>query len=259
MTEGNLGSRDAMTTAPLSGAVALVTGAGDGIGAATARRLAAEGAAVALVAGRADRLDRLVTELRQAGRTAVAVGADIADGAVREAHDRLGRLDVLVNSAGVMLLGTALHARVADWDRMVELNVSALLHVTHAAVPYLIDAAATSVRGVSDIVNVGSAAARVARPAGSVHALTTYGLAGFTESLRQEFLAEHVRVSVVESSTVDVEPVGPRAAGFRDAWPWTGGIDALRAEDVADAIAHIVTRDRRIAVTRMLIRATAQT
>jgi NADP-dependent 3-hydroxy acid dehydrogenase YdfG len=245
--------RHAGATAALAGAVALVTGAADGIGAATARRLAAEGAAVALVARHDDPLDRLVAELRQAGRTAVAVSA------VPEAHDRLGRLDVLVNSAGVMLLGTALHTRVADWDRMVELNVSALLHVTHAAVPYLIDAAATSVRGVADIVNVGSAAARAARPAGGVHALTTYGLGGFTDSLGQELLAEHVRVSLVEPGTVGTEPAEPRPGGFRDAWPRTGGLDALRAEDVADAIAHIVTRDRRIAVTRMLVRATAQT
>lgn len=250
-----------MTAGPLAGAVALVTGAGNGIGAATARRLAAEGAAVALVARRLDRLDRLVAELRQAGGTALAVRADIAapgcaDGAVREARDRLGRLDVLVNSAGVMLLGTALHSRVADWDRMVELNVSALLHVTHAAVPHLIDAAATSSRGVADIVNVGSA--RVAQPADSVHAFTSYGLAGFTESLRQELLAEHVRVGLIEPGTVDTEPASLLPDGFRDVWPWTGSTRALRAEDVADAIAHIVTRDRRITVARMLVRATAQ-
>jgi NADP-dependent 3-hydroxy acid dehydrogenase YdfG len=247
-----------MTAGQLAGAVALVTGASNGIGAATARRLAAEGAAVALVARRLDRLDRLVAELRQTGGTALAVGADIAApgravGAVREARDRLGRLDVLVNSAGVMLLGTALHARVADWDRMVELNVSALLHVTHAAVPYLIDAAATSSRGIADIVNIGSAC--VAQPADSVHALTSYGLAGFTESLRQELLAEHVRVGLVEPGTVDTEPANP----VRDVWPWTGATRSMRAEDVADAIAHIVTRDRRIAVARMLVRATAQT
>ena len=252
-----------MTGGPLAGAVALVTGASDGIGAATARRLAAEGAAVALVARRLDRLDRVVAELRDAGGTALAVEADIAapgraDAAVREARDRLGRLDVLVNSAGVMLLGTALHARVADWDRMVELNVSALLHVTHAAVPYLIDGAATSGRGIADIVNVGFAAARVPRPAGSVYALTGYGLAGFTESLRQELLAEHVRVSVVEPGTVDTEPADPPPDRVRDVRPWSGGIAPLRAADVADAIAHIVTRDRRIAVTRMLVRATAR-
>jgi NADP-dependent 3-hydroxy acid dehydrogenase YdfG len=223
---------------PLAGAVALVTGASSGIGAATAVRLAAEGAAVALVARRRDRLDRLVSEV--AG-TAVAIEADLtapdrAEAAVQEARDRLGRLDVLVNNAGIMLLGTALHARVAEWDRMVELNVSALLHVTHAAVPYLIDAAATAARGVADIVNVSSTAGRVARPASSVYTFTRFGLTGFTESLRQELVAEHVRVGVVAPGT-----------------------DPLPAADVADAIAYVVTRDRHVAVDEILVRATGRT
>ncbi|HEV7653522.1 MAG TPA: SDR family NAD(P)-dependent oxidoreductase [Mycobacteriales bacterium] len=248
-----------MTDRPLAGATALVTGASTGIGAATARRLAAEGAVLALVARRRDRLDRLVSSL---GGAACAIEADLttpehAEGAVQEARDRLGRLDVLVNNAGVMLLGTALHARLAEWDRMVELNVSALLHVTHAAVPYLIDAAATAARGVADIVNVSSTAGRVARPASSVYAFTRHGLTGFTESLRQELLAEHVRVGVVEPGAVDtgqLPGIGPDAARRQ-----VGDIEPLRASDIADAIAYIVTRDRRVAVNEILVRASDQT
>jgi NADP-dependent 3-hydroxy acid dehydrogenase YdfG len=250
---------------PLDGAVALVTGASSGIGAATARRLAEQGAAVALVARRRERLDRRVGEIRDRGGTAIAIEADItvpdgADGAVQHAHERLGRLDVLVNNAGVMLLGTVLHTRVAEWDRMVELNVSALLHVTHAAVPYLIDAAATSSRGVADIVNVSSTAGRVARPASSVYNLTKFGLNGFTESLRQELLAEHVRVGVIEPGTVDTELVDHLGYETPDAARrQVRSIDPLRADDVADAIAYVVTRDRRIAVNEMLVRAGDQT
>ncbi|MFI6078262.1 SDR family NAD(P)-dependent oxidoreductase [Actinoplanes sp. NPDC051343] len=217
-----------MSDLALDGAVALVTGASCGTGAAIARRLALQGAAVALVGTHRDRLDR-------AG-IGIPIEADItdpveADDVVQRTLDRLGRLDILVNNAGIMLLNSALHTTVEDWDRMVSLNVAALLHITHAAIPYLIDAAATSPRQVADLVNVGSTAGRLARPGRSVYNLTQFGLRGFTESLRQELLAEHVRVSVVSPG------------------------EALDASDIADAISYIVTRERRVAVNEMLVRA----
>jgi NADP-dependent 3-hydroxy acid dehydrogenase YdfG len=231
-----------MPAKSLSGAVALVTGAGSGIGAATARRLAAEGAVVAMVDGRRDRLDRVADDISARGGHGVAVTAEITDPddaerAVQDTLDRFGRLDVLVNNAGITLFGTALHTTVEEWDRMVSLNVSALLHVTHAAIPYLIDAASTAPRQVADIVNVSSTAGRFARPGCSVDTFTKFGLQGFTESLRQELLTERVRVGVVEPGTA------------------VSGIEALQAEDIADAIGYIVTRERRVAVNEMLVRA----
>jgi len=179
----------------LTGTTALVTGASGGIGAATALSLAAQGANVALVARRKDRLDELAERIQAGGGTALAIEADITDhpqaaAAVEQTVAAFGRLDMLVNNAGIMLLGTARQAPVADWERMVELNVTALLRVTHAAVPHLIAAAASSPRGVADVVNVGSTAGRVARPGSSVYNLAKFGLAGFTESLRQELLVE---------------------------------------------------------------------
>ncbi|RSM91452.1 KR domain-containing protein [Kibdelosporangium aridum] len=224
-----------MSGQPLDGAVALVTGASSGIGAATALRLASEGAAVALVARRGDHLNQVADDITTLGGHAIAVIADItepefASQAVEDTHDRLGRLDVLVNNAGIMLFDTALHTAIEEWDRMISLNVSALVHVTHAAVPYLIDAAATSPRQVADLVNVGSTAGRVARPGGSVYSLTKFGLNGFSESLRQELVSERVRVSVVQPGVT------------------------LRPEDVADAIAYIVTRERGVAVNEILVR-----
>jgi NADP-dependent 3-hydroxy acid dehydrogenase YdfG len=252
-------------TEALDGAVALVTGASSGIGAATARRLALDGAAVSLVARRRDRLDKLAAEVSGLGGRAHPVEADITEpelayAAVQETLDRYGRLDVLVNNAGVMLLGTALHATLEEWDRMIALNVAALLHVTHAAVPYLIDAAATSPRRVSDIVNVSSTAGRVARPSSSVYNLTKFGLNGFTESLRQELIVERVRVSVVEPGTVDTELVDHLAPTARDAARrQVDGIEPLHAEDIADAIHYIVTRERRVAVNEILVRAGDQT
>jgi NADP-dependent 3-hydroxy acid dehydrogenase YdfG len=174
--------------------------------------------------------------------------------------DRLGRLDILVNNAGIMLLNSALHTTIGEWDRMVSLNVAALLHITHAAVPHLIYAALTSPRQVADLVNVSSTAGRIARPGSSVYNLTKFGLNGFTESLRQELLSEHVRVSVVEPGTVDTELLTHLSDTTRDAARrQVDQIEALRPEDIADAIGYIVTRERRVAVNEMLVRATDQT
>ncbi|MGA8246041.1 MAG: SDR family NAD(P)-dependent oxidoreductase [Nocardioides sp.] len=253
-----------MDSPPLSGAVALVTGASSGVGAATARRLARDGAAVGLVARRGRRLEALAEELGTEGQTAMAIEADLTEpdraaDVVQVLVDRFERLDVLVNNAGIMLLGTALHASVEDWGRMIALNVEGLLHVTHAAVPHLIAAAATSSRGVTDIVNVSSTAGRVARPGSSVYNLTKFGLNGFTEALRQELLVERVRVGVVEPGTVDTELLDHLTGPARDAaLQLMSGIEPLRPEDVADAIAYVVTQDRRVAVNEILVRAGGQ-
>jgi NADP-dependent 3-hydroxy acid dehydrogenase YdfG len=254
-----------MSDQPLNGAVALVTGASSGIGAATARRLAREGAAVALVARRRDRLDQVAGDIVGLGGHAAAVEADITEPerayeAVQETLERFGRLDILVNNAGIMIFNSALHTTVEEWDRMVSLNVTALLHVTHAAVPHLIDAAATSPRQVADLVNVSSTAGRVARPGSSAYNLTRFGLNGFAESLRQELLSERVRVSVVEPGAVDTQLANRLGDATRTMTRRQGdAIEALRPEDIADAIGYIVTRERRVAVNEMLVRAGDQT
>ncbi len=113
---------------------------------------------------------------------------------------------------------------------------------------------------MADIVNVSSTAGRVARPASSVYNLTKFGLNGFTEALRQELLVERVRVSVVEPGTVSTELVNQLGDAARDAaQQLVNGIEPLRPEDVADAIAYIVTRERRVAVNEILVRAGDQT
>jgi NADP-dependent 3-hydroxy acid dehydrogenase YdfG len=198
------------------------------------------------------------------GRRSLVVEADLTDPELAERAvtltlDRFGRLDILINNAGIMLLGTALQTRVGEWDRMIDLNIEALLHVTHAAVPYLIDAAATSDRRVADIVNVSSTTGRTARAGSSVYTLTKLGLDGFSESLRQELVVEQVRVSVVERGTVDTELVDHLDDLTRDSpRPQVDSIEALRSDDVADAIAYIVTRERRVAVNALVLRAGAQ-
>jgi NADP-dependent 3-hydroxy acid dehydrogenase YdfG len=245
----------------LRGAVALVTGASSGIGAATARRLAHDGVVVALVARRWERLATLAEEIVTVGGTALVIVADITDperasGAVDEVMETFGRLDILVNSAGVMLLDSALHAPLEEWDRMIDLNVRALIHVTHAAVPHLIAAATTSPRGVADIVNISSTAGRVPKPSSSVYTLTKFGMNGFSEALRQELVPERVRVCVVAPGAVDTELGESLQHAAR---LLLEGIEPLRPEDVADAVAFVVSRDRRVAINEVVVRAGDQT
>ncbi|MFE2638870.1 SDR family NAD(P)-dependent oxidoreductase [Streptomyces scopuliridis] len=248
----------------LDGTVALVTGASSGIGEATALSLAAEGASVAVVARRKDRLDDVVARIRDAGGTAHAFGADIteageAETVVARVVGELGRLDTVVNNAGVMLLGPALDTPVAEWQRMVDLNLSALLRVTHAALPHLVSAAADGPRGVADLVNISSVAGRVATAGAAVYNLTKFGVAAVSEALRQELAGKHVRVSAVEPGAVLTELTHHIRDGVRDnIEAWYGGMESLRPEDIADAIEYIVTRPRRVAVNELLIRPTEQ-
>lgn len=252
-------------TPTLAGTVALVTGASSGIGAATAQALAAEGAAVALLARRAERLAALKADIESAGGTALAVPADVRDAeqvsiAVRRAVAELGRLDTVVNNAGLMQSAPATEALLRDWDDMVAVNVQGVLYVTRAALPHLIDAAADSPRGVADLVTISSTAGWVARPNTAVYSLTKFGVNAFSEGVRQEVLGKRVRVGVVGPGTVDTEIFSHLPAPSREAFErQTGGMVKLRPEDIADAVLFMVTRDRRVAVNHMLVRAAEQT
>ena len=175
----------------LEGTVALVTGASSGIGEATARQLADEGAAVALVARRRERLEALAKEIGDKGGRAAVIEADItrreaATEAVEQTVRELGGLDILINNAGVMLLGPIVDAPLEEWERMIHINELGLLYTTHAALPHLLRAAETSQRRVADMVNISSVAGRVARSGSGVYNMTKFGVVAFGESLRQE-------------------------------------------------------------------------
>ncbi|WP_225809885.1 SDR family NAD(P)-dependent oxidoreductase [Streptomyces spinosus] len=252
-------------TARLKNTVALVTGASSGIGEATARGLAAEGAAVAVLGRRRARLEALADALRADGGTALVVEADITDrqqaaSALESVVAELGRLDTVVNNAGFMGVGQAVDSPLEEWEHMLEVNVRGLLYVTHAALPHLVRAAQDSPRGVADLVNISSTAGRVARPGTAVYNLTKFGVNGFTEALRQELSQKRVRVSVVEPGTVDTELSTHLRDGVRQAVEQQiAGMEPLRPEDIADAVSYIVTRDRRVAVNEILVRAAEQT
>jgi NADP-dependent 3-hydroxy acid dehydrogenase YdfG len=248
----------------LDGTVALVTGASSGIGEAAARELAANGAAVAVAARRKDRLDALVSAIVADGGRALALEVDVTDeaqarGAVEQTVETLGRLDTVVNNAGVMLLGPAVGAPLEEWDRMVALNVQGLLYVAHAALPHLLAAAEGDPRQVADLINISSVAGRHARAGSGVYNLTKFGVGAFSESLRQELASRHVRVSLVEPGAVATELTDHLRPEIRDMTKQVfAGIERLEAQDIADAIAYIVTRPRHVAINEILIRPTNQ-
>ena len=253
-------------TKTLAGTVALVTGASSGIGAATALGLAAEGAAVALLARRADRLRDLKADIEAAGGTALVLPADVTDAdqvaaAVANTVGDLGRLDILVNNAGLLRMGNAADARLEDWDDLVSVNVQGALYATRTALPHLIAAAADSPRGVADIVTISSTGGRVARPGTAVYSLTKFGVNAFSEGIRQELIDKRVRVGIVEPGTVQTEitdHLPPQALEARQKLT-AGMIKLQQPEDIADAVIYMVTRDRRVAVNEMLVRAAEQT
>jgi NADP-dependent 3-hydroxy acid dehydrogenase YdfG len=246
----------------LDGTVALVTGASSGIGAATATALAAQGADVALAARRRDRLDSLAASIRDKGGTALVLESDITDeqqaaDAVARTVAELGRLDTLINNAGVMLLGPAVGAPLAEWQRLIQLNVLGLLYCAHAALPHLLRAADDGPRRVADMVNLSSVAGRVVRNGSGVYNLTKHGVGAFSESLRQEVTKRYVRVSLVEPGATATELASHNRPEILETLRGQFG-QTMAAEDIADAIVYIVTRPRHIAINEMLIRPTEQ-
>jgi NADP-dependent 3-hydroxy acid dehydrogenase YdfG len=248
----------------LNGTVALVTGASSGIGEATALSLAQRGAAVALAARRRDRLDELAARISDAGGKAVAIDADItsADEAralIERTVSEFGRLDTLVNNAGMMLLGPVVDAPLEEWEQMVAINVRGLLYCAHAALPHLLRAAADGPRGVADMVNISSVAGRIARSGSGVYNLTKHGVGAFSEALRQEVTGRHVRVSLIEPGAVATELQSHNRPQIRDQIEQRfEGVDILQATDIADAITYVVTRPARVAINELLIRPTDQ-
>ena len=244
----------------LDGKVAIVTGASSGIGEATAESLAGEGAAVALVARRGDRLAGLAERIEGAGGRAMPLEADVTDHGKVEAligqvAGDLGGLHILINNAGVMLLGPVDGADISEWKRMVEVNMLGLLYCTREAMPAMRDS------GGGHIVNISSVAGRTANLGSAVYNLTKWGVTGFSEALRQEALHSKIRVTCVEPGLVDTELQGhntnPAVVDAIDKMKEQTG-DMLQAADIAEAIRYAVTQPDHVNVNEILIRPTGQ-
>src|SRR4051812_27299959 len=250
----------------LTGAVAIVTGASSGIGDATARLLAEHGATVAVVARRKDRLDALVAQIQADGGKALAVATDITDRAqaeqaVQTVIDQFGRLDILINNAGLMLLGPIVGADVDEWERMISVNQKGLLYMTNAALPHLLKAAEDELRGVANIVNISSIAGRQAWANFGAYTMTKFGVNGFTEALRQEVTKRHVRVGVLEPGAVATELASHNSQKIREDLAASDAENIavpLQPEDIAESIAFMVTRASRSSIAELWAMPTSQ-
>jgi len=240
--------------------VAVVTGASSGIGAATAKMLAREGFAVALAARREERINELAEEISSSGGKALAIPTDVGNQAsaaalIETAKDELGSLDVLINNAGVMLLGPILGADIEHWQRMVNVNVLGLMYCTHAALPIMRE------QGGGDIVNLSSVAGRTVRAGSGVYNLTKWGVGAFSDSLRQEAVHYKVRVTIVEPGFVDTELQGhneiPIVVETMEKNREEIG-KVLEADDIANAILYAVQQPAHVSINEVLVRPSGQ-
>src|SRR5882762_5287134 len=242
----------------LSGQVVAVTGASSGIGEATALACAEAGAAVALAARRTDRIESLAARIVEQGGRAIAVQTDVGEESqarafVERAHSELGRLDVLVNNAGVMLLGPIANAPTEEWRRMIHANVFGVLYCTHAALTLMAE------QGSGHVVNVSSVAGRVARAGSGVYNLTKFGVGAFSESLRQECVPLGVRVTLIEPGAVATElPGHNRPEVLEQMAKRFAGVTPLRAEDIAGAVLYAIAQPANVSVNELLVRPSGQ-
>jgi NADP-dependent 3-hydroxy acid dehydrogenase YdfG len=242
----------------LEGQVVAITGASSGIGEATALACAGAGAAVALAARRLDRIEALAERIASGGGRAIAVQTDVGEETqarafVAKAHEDLGRLDVLVNNAGVMLLGPIEQADTEEWRRMIHANVFGVLYCTHAALPLM------RTQGSGHIVNVSSVAGRFARAGSGVYNLTKFGVGAFSEALRQETVPAGIRVTTVEPGAVATELPGHNRPEVIDAMRKTfEGVTPLASEDIANAILYAISQPQNVSINEVLVRPSGQ-
>ncbi|MBW4563467.1 MAG: SDR family NAD(P)-dependent oxidoreductase [Mojavia pulchra JT2-VF2] len=239
----------------LVGKVAIITGASSGIGEATAIALAAEGAQVAIAARRSDRLNAVAERIQASGGKALPIVADITDetqakNLVEKANAQLGRVDIVVNNAGIALMGTIDGGDTSDWRRSFDLNVLGLLYVTHAALPLL------KAQKSGHIVNISSVAGRTARAGVGIYNATKWGVNALSEALRQEVFRDNIRVTIIEPGLVDTQiddhitdPIAKQRIQER-----RRSITPLQSEDIAAAILYAVTQPPRVNVNEILIR-----
>ncbi|WP_032404216.1 SDR family oxidoreductase [Rhodococcoides fascians] len=234
--------------------VAVITGASSGIGEATARRLHASGYRVALLARRRDRIESLAAAL---GDGALAIEADVTDrdalvSAAEHVREAFGGADVLVNNAGVMLLGPFSSDQRNDYRQMIEVNLLGAITATEVFLDQL------TASEHADIINISSVAGRTARSGNGVYAATKWGVTGWSEALRQELLPK-VRVTLIEPGIVATElPTHITHEQTNSAVNEMYSTAEVTADDIADVLAFAVSRPRHLAINEILLRPSTQ-
>ncbi|MFF1833862.1 SDR family oxidoreductase [Streptomyces sp. NPDC058231] len=252
-----------MSYESLAGRTAVVTGAASGMGAATAVLLAAQGARVALLARRAERLEEVAAKIAAEGGEALVVAADVTDqdsvdAAAERIHTAFGRVDLVVNAAGVMLPNPVGEGRTDEWQRMLDTNVSGALRIIRAFTSDLFAAAADG--RTADLVNISSIGAHITFPDYAVYGATKAALSHLSASLRTEFGPRDVRVTNIEPGLTDTE-LGSHIDNAELAGRLDGMFDALGSlsgEDIADLVAYTASRPRHVNLRQLIVLPTRQ-
>jgi NADP-dependent 3-hydroxy acid dehydrogenase YdfG len=242
----------------IEGKVVVVTGASSGLGEATARYLSARGATVVLGARRVDRLQSLVDELTSRGGKALAVATDVTDydqvkklaGAAVETY---GRVDVMINNAGLMLHSPLERLKVEDWDRMIDVNIKGVLYGIAAALPYMKE------QRSGHFINVSSVAGHKVRPTGAVYAATKHAVRVISEGLRMEVKPYNIRTTVISPGALDTELVDRiTEPDIREGVRKLTDDMALPAETFARIVAFAISQAEEVDINEILFRPTRQ-
>jgi len=239
--------------------VALITGASSGIGAAIAHDLGARGFHLALAARRIDALESVAQAISVAGGGALPLPCDVTDPqqiatCVEHTLLEFGRIDVLVNNAGVMHNGRIGGADTAEWRAMIDVNLMGLMLMTHAVLPHM--QAARS----GHIVNISSVAGRIITVGNGVYNVTKWGVNVFSEALRKEVYSDNIKVTVVCPGVVDTELLekiaNPEARANFKAFAST--LDPLTADDVARAVGYALEQPAHVSLNEIVLRPALQ-
>jgi NADP-dependent 3-hydroxy acid dehydrogenase YdfG len=237
--------------------VVLITGASSGIGEATARHLAAAGHRVVLGARRTDRIAALADQIRDAGGEALAQPLDVTDLASMEAfaaaaRARYGRIDVLVNNAGVMSVAPLDALRIDDWNRMIDVNLRGVLHGVAAVLPTMRQ------QGVGHVITLASTSAYQVGPATVVYSATKHAVRALSEGLRQE--SRHIRVTLVSPGLTRTELFdGVTEPQIRTMIDGLLAQASIPAAAIAEAIGYAIRQPDDVDVNELIVRPTAQT
>jgi NADP-dependent 3-hydroxy acid dehydrogenase YdfG len=238
--------------------VVVITGASSGLGAATARMLAAAGAAVVLGARRQDRIDALAAELNDAGGRALALTTDVTDPAqvqalVDAAIAHFGSVDVIVNNAGLMPQAPLERRTIADWDRTIDVNIKGVLYGIAAVLPHM------QARKAGHIVSVSSVAGHKVRAGGAVYSATKHAVRVISEGLRQEVKPYGIRTTVISPGAVDTElPASSTEPDVREAMQRFYADTAIPADAFARAVVYALSQPDEVDINEILFRPTRQ-
>ncbi len=245
-------------TEGIAGKVVVITGASSGLGEATARRLSAHGATVVLGARRADRIEALAAEIAKAGGKAIAVATDVTDAAqvqrlVDAAVEQFGRIDVMLNNAGLMPHSPLERRKIADWDRTIDVNIKGVLYGIAAALPYM-----QKQKG-GHFINVSSVAGHKVRPAGAVYSATKTAVRVISEGLRQEVKPWNIRTTIISPGAVATDL--PKSITEPDVAKGVGDFYeeyAIPADSFARAVAFAMSQPEDVDINEILFRPTRQ-